>query len=54
MSLKQERNIRYKDEQSEVNQIPNRHPSNKKSKCVNAFTTDANIEQNNAKNIIMC
>ena len=36
---------RYTDEKLEVNQIPNRHSSNREIKCVDACTIDINIEK---------
>ena len=36
---------RYTDEKLVVNQIPNRHPSNREIRCVDACTIDVNIEQ---------
>ena len=49
ISPERERNIRYTNEKLEVDQIPNKHPSNKKIKCVDYCTIDANIEQTTLK-----
>ena len=45
ISPEREGNIRYTDEKLEVNQIPNKHPSNKEVKCVDARAIDVNINK---------
>ena len=45
----QDSNIRYTDEILEVNQIPNKHPSDKEIKFVDICAIDAKTEQTTLK-----